>query len=228
MFKLSRSSKMKHLAEMLGLKKVNVASADLVCGYTCPMADKCKSFANPKTGKVTDAKSCEYRCYGTSLEAAFPAVRNLHWNNFDLVREAKTTEAMTDILLSAIRPNVKVLRVHSFGDFFNDNYFYAWVNVAEMRPEISFFAYTKVLPYIKVSRPENFSMVYSYGGKMDNLVTDEPVSYVMNTQEDADKKSIPVSCVKHPADDYNFITAGKSFALLLHGVQPKGAMAMTA
>lgn len=228
MFKLSRSSKMKHLAEILNLKRNEVASADLVCGYTCPCADKCKSYANKKTGYITDSKNCEYRCYGTSLEAAFPSVRALHWNNYDLVRNAKTADKMTDVILPAISDYVKVLRVHSFGDFFNDNYFQAWLNVAEKLPHISFFAYTKVLPYLKVPRPDNFSMVYSYGGIMDKFVTDEPVAYVINSVADCEKLGIPASCQVNKADDYNYVLAKKSFGLVLHGNQPVGAMAMTA
>jgi hypothetical protein len=220
MFKLGSSRKVKDLASMLGLKYNQVASADLPCGYTCPMADKCKSYADRISGKITDAPTCEFRCYGTSLEAAFPSVRALHWNNFDAVMRAGTTDKITDLLLSAITPTIKVLRVHSFGDFFKREYFDAWVNVAEYRPDVSFFAYTKVLPYIDLPRPVNFSMVYSFGGKLDGQVTNQPVAYVVRSVADADALNVPVSCQLHPADDYNYIVAGQSFALLLHGTQP--------
>ena len=71
-------------------------------------------------------------------------------------------------------------------------------------------------------------MVYSYGGKMDKFVTDEPVAYVVNSLGDCEKLGITPSCLKNKADDYNFILAKKSFGLILHGTQPKTAMAMTA
>lgn len=228
MFKLGMSSKIKKLAKMLNLSEKQVASADLVCGYSCPCADKCKSYADRITGKLTDAPTCEYRCYGASLEAAFPSVRALHWNNFDLLRHAKTTGEMTDIILAGINPQIKVLRVHSFGDFFNKKYFKAWLNVAEYLPKISFFSYTKVLPYLSIARPDNFKMVYSYGGKLDEQLTDEPTAYVVNSVLDAEKLGIEVSCQSDPSDDYNFIQAGKSFALVLHGTQPSFAKALTA
>jgi len=214
---------MKKLAKMLGLKYNQIASADLVCGFSCPMADKCKSFADRESGKITDGENCKFRCYGTSLEAAFSVVRALHWNNFDIMRQAKTVGNMTDILLNSITEKIKVLRIHSFGDFFNKKYFQAWLNVTERLPEISFIAYTKVLPYLKIDRPENFSMVYSYGGKLDNQVTDEPVAYVVNSIADAKKLGVEASCQINPADDYDFIKAQKSFALVLHGTQPKKA-----
>jgi hypothetical protein len=220
MFKLGSSTKMRHLADYLGLKKFEVKSADLPCGYTCPCADKCLSFANRESGKITDAKGAEFRCYGATLESAFKNTRLLHWSNFDALRN-KNTDAMTDILLAGIDTRVKVLRIHAFGDFFSDAYFQAWVNVTEKLSNVSFFAYTKVLHYLNVTRPDNFSMVYSYGGKMDNLLTTENTAYVVNSIQDAKILGVPVSCQNHPADDYNFIQNKKSFALVLHGMQPK-------
>jgi len=118
---------------------------------------------------------------------------------------------------------LKIVRIHSFGDFFNKRYFQAWLNVAEKLPEITFFGYTKVLPYLNIDRPDNFSMVYSYGGKLDNKLKNEPVSYVVKSFLEAEKLGVEVSCQKNPADDYNFVREGRSFALLLHGTQPKKA-----
>jgi hypothetical protein len=208
------------LADMLGINKNEIASADMVCGYTCPMADKCKSMADRKTGKIIDSPTCKFRCYGASLECAFTPVRNLHWDNFDTLRNAKTVGKMTDILLNAISSKIKVMRIHSFGDFFNQNYFSAWLNVTEKLSDISFFAYTKVLPFMKIARPANFAMVYSYGGLMDSLVADEPIAYVVDSVAQAEKLGVPLACHDNPADDYNYVKAGKSFALVIHGTQP--------
>lgn len=221
MFKLSFNSKMAKLADMLGLHKNQIACADMPCGYTCPMADKCQAFSDRKTGKITAGVNSTFRCYGVNLESAFTNTRKLHWNNFDVIKESKTIGKMTDTILAGMRDNVKILRIHSFGDFFNENYFKAWLNVTEKLPHISFFAYTKVLPFLKVSRPDNFSMVYSYGGKLDNLRTDEPTAYVLKNEDEAKKLGVPIACQKDPADDYNFILAQKSFGILLHGQQPK-------
>ena len=228
MLKLGNSSKMKKLADMLNINKNQVASFDLPCGYTCPMADKCKSMADKKTGKITDGKSCEYRCYGVSLEAAFPSVRALHWNNFDLLRNSNSIGDMVDMILLAISDKIKVLRIHSFGDFFNKNYFQAWLNVTEKLPDINFVAYTKVLPYLKIDRPKNFSMVYSYGGLLDKNLTDEPTCYVIKSESEAKKLGVEISCkIDNPANDYNFIRSQLSFAILIHGTQPKSAKLKT-
>jgi hypothetical protein len=222
MFKLSAgNTKMHKLASMLGLSKAQVASADLPCGYTCPCANICKAFAHPETGKIIDGKDMKFRCYGASIECMYKSARALHWNNFNLVRDAETVGGMTDILLGAISPKIKILRVHSFGDFFNEVYFNAWVAVAEKLPSLSIFGYTKVLPYVKAPKPDNFALQYSHGGILDEYLTDEPTAYIVRSIAEAQAKGIELSCQNDPADDYNFILAKKSFGLLLHGTQPK-------
>lgn len=227
MFRLGSSHKIKLLAKFLGLHIKQVASADLVCGYTCPFARDCKSYANKKTGKIHDAPDAKFRCYGATLEGAFPSVRKLHWNNFDLVRDAKTTGKITDILLAGMVDIVKILRIHSFGDFFIPEYFQAWINVAEKMPHVNFFAYTKGLHYLAIPRPDNFLLTYSFGGTLDHLLTTEPTAYVVRSSQDAEKIGVPLACKNHPADDYDFIRSGKSFAILLHGTQPKGGRIVT-
>lgn len=220
-FRLGSSSKMVHLAEYLGLKKSEIASADLVAGYTCPGASLCKSYANPRTGKVTDAKGSQFRCYATSLEAVFPSNRRLHWANFDAMRAAGTVSNMVDEISASLSNKLKVVRIHSSGDFFNANYFEAWLNVCSNFPAISFFGYTKILPYLKVNKPDNLHLVYSFGGIYDKQLTkDIPTAYVLNDLSDAISLNIPVACQNHPADDYDYIVKGDSFGLLLHGVQP--------
>jgi len=220
MYKLGQSSKLRKLADMLNINKSEIASADLVCGYSCPMADKCKSFADKQTGKITDGKNTIFRCYGATLEGAFPSVRALHWQNFQAMIDAKTTLKMKNEIIKAISPKIKVLRIHSFGDFFNENYFRAWLAVAEKFPQISFFGYTKVLPYVSMAKPDNFKLVYSYGGLMDDCLTNEATAYVVNNISEAETMNLPVACQIPPADDYNFILNKKSFALVLHGIQP--------
>lgn len=215
------NSKMHKLAGLLGFKKSQLVAFDLPAGFTCPMAHLCQSYANRETGKITDGKHAQFRCYAASLESAFTTVRKNHWANFEALRGLSTIE-MADLLSENLPKNVKVVRVHASGDFFSKDYFDAWVLVASRFPEISFFGYTKVLPYVKAPKSDNFNLVYSFGGKMDALVTDEPVSYVVGSIADAISKGLEVSCEVHPADDYNFIMARKSFALVVHGTQPKG------
>ena len=221
-FKFGHSVKLRQLAKMLNLERSEVASADLPCGYSCPFALKCKAFANPVSGRLTDGKYAEFRCYGASLETAFTALRNRNWYNYNLMRNAKNAGEMTDILLSSFSDRIKVMRIHAFGEFFSDNYFQAWVNVAQEKPLVSFFTYTKALPYIRMDKPDNFSMQYSMGGTLDGELNGEPVAHVVNTESQAKKMGLPIACKNNPADDYLFVKAKMDFALLVHGTQKAG------
>lgn len=215
-----RNSKIQKLAVYLGFQKNQVASFDLPAGYTCPAARACRSYAHKVTGKITDGKGAEFRCYAASSEAVFKSARISRWKNFDALRSAG--EDMVSLILGSLPPNLKVLRIHSSGDFFNKKYFDAWVAVARLNPNIMFFGYTKILPYVKAYKPDNFRLVYSFGGTMDALVTDEPVCYVVKTVADGIAQGLSISCQENPVDDYDYIMNGKSFAIAVHGTQPKG------
>ena len=213
------NTKILALAGALGLNSNQVTSFDLPAGHTCPAADMCKSFANRETGKITDGENCKFRCYAASMEARYSASRRSHWRNFDALRKL-TLDGMVDLILSSIPKETKIIRIHSSGDFFSRKYFQAWVKVAEIRTDIQFFGYTKVLPYVNADKPENFRLVYSFGGKMDKKLKLQPVAYVVKDIAEAISRGLHAACIDNPADDYNLIMNGRTFALCLHGTQP--------
>lgn len=215
------NSKINKLAKYLGLSNKQVVCFDLPAGHTCPCASLCKSTADRVTGKITDGENCQFRCYAASNEAVFKSARALRWHNYDELVACSSVDSIASLILASIPNAVKVVRIHSSGDFFSKKYFQAWVKVAIARPDVKFFGYTKVLPYVNFAKPDNFRLVYSFGGVLDNKVTSEPVAYVVNTVADAESKSLQVSCQTNPSDDYDFVMAGQSFALVLHGTQPK-------
>jgi hypothetical protein len=208
------------LAHSHGLKNNQAIAFDLPAGYTCPCADNCKSFSDRESGKITDGDNCKFRCYAASIESAFTPTRKAHWRNFDALRKLKTVDDMANLILSELPKEIKIVRIHSSGDYFSKRYFRAWVKVAELRPDVKFFGYTKVLPYVNANKPDNFHLIYSYGGKMDSKVTCEPVAYVVKNIAEAIERGLHPACIDNPADDFDFIMSGKTFALCLHGTQP--------
>jgi hypothetical protein len=180
----------------------------------------CQSYANRDTGKITDGKNMVFRCYASSSESAFPATRRLRWYNFDLLAKMSFADMIAEIELS-LPIGIKVIRIHSSGDYFSKNYFSAWYTVSRIHPEITFFGYTKILEYTHYNT-DNFKVVYSVGGKHDGELTNEPCIRVVENKEIAYNLGLPVACDIHPADDYDFIMSGQSFAIALHGTQPAG------
>ena len=212
--------KVSAIARDKGLNKNQVCAFDLPAGYTCPAADICLSRANKVTGKITDGKNCQFRCYAASTEACYTNVRKLRWHNFDALRSAPDMVALIE---QSLPKGIKVVRLHSSGDFFSLDYFKAWYQVAVNHPEIEFFGYTKVLPYVQAVKPDNFSLIYSMGGKMDELHTVEPYAMIVESLFDAEKVGLIDPCLDNPAGDFDFIKRGQSFVLLLHGTQPAKA-----
>ena len=210
------NAKMNHMAESMGLKKSEVVTFDLPAGYTCPMASMCKAFASKKSGKIIDSKTMIFRCYAASIEARFKNSRIAHWHNFDLLKHLSES-AMVDLINASLPKNVKIVRIHSSGDFFSQEYFNAWVKVASMNQKVSFFGYTKIVDYVKALKSDNFKLVYSMGGLMDNEVDNTvPTCTVVEYSEKSICKSKDFS-----HEDFNYIMQGKSFTLNLHGTQPK-------
>lgn len=135
---------------------------NLPTGSTCPFALECKVTVDRVTGKF-DVKKGAYRCYASSAER-FPGVRNHRHKNFEFVKNGGVPTLPKDC---------KAVRIHSAGDFFNQNYFDMWLKIATENPNIEFWAYTKSLTYW-VKRlneiPNNLILTASYGGKNDYLI----------------------------------------------------------
>jgi hypothetical protein len=221
------NQKINELARHLGLHKNQVVAFDLPAGYTCPMAHLCRTYANRKTGLIIKGIESQFRCYAASVEGRYPAVRRLRWRNYEQLQGLSLHDTIA-LIDESLPSNLRVVRIHSSGDFFSENYFRAWYEVAYNHPETVFFGYTKILDYVHFALKmdlHNFKLVYSHGGKHDNFITNEPVAYVVNGIADANKIGVPISCADNPADDYDYIIAGESFALNLHGNQPKGTYA---
>jgi hypothetical protein len=76
----------------------------------------------------------------------------------------------------------KSLRIHSAGDFYNQEYFDMWVKLAITNPLVEMWAYTKSLSYW-VKRlndiPDNLILTASYGGRQDYLITEYDLKNVV-------------------------------------------------
>lgn len=213
-----------------GNAKLNkrIATFSLPAGWTCPFANECFCKADPKTGKLTDGPDCVFRCYAATTEARNPTVRNSRWRNFNLLNAARTTSKMTDLILASLPKGLDLIRLHVSGDFFSEAYFKAWLNVARQQPNRIFYAYTKSIRFWVNnldSIPANIRLVASLGGKDDWLIKMHKLvsAQVVFSVEEAAEKGLEID-----HDDSHAINPVKSFALLIHGGQPKGTPAAKA
>lgn len=204
-----------------------VATFSLPAGWSCPGARDCLARVNRETGKLTDGVEAEFRCFAASMEARMPSVRKNRWDNFELLKGLDSM-AMGELILASLPREAARVRVHVSGDFFNLEYFRAWMWVAEKRPQTLFYAYTKSLKIWADNRglvPANFKLTASKGGKWDHLIRENGLKYaeVVFSVEQARALGLGI--------DHNDRLAWgqeESFALLLHGTQAKGSEAAKA
>ncbi|HEX5271112.1 MAG TPA: hypothetical protein VFW33_11515 [Gemmataceae bacterium] len=206
----------------------------LPAGWFCPHARECLSKADPETGRVKDGKETQFRCFSASTEMR-RSVRNARWHNARLLK-GKTRDEMAALILDSLSPFVGVVRVHVSGDFYSQEYFDAWLDVARQRERTLIYAYTKALPfwvrrlkevgtgYVNGSVP-NFILTASRGGTHDHLIEEHGLRYATVVYSEAEAEGLGLE-LDH--DDSHAMTAGPAFALLLHGSQPKGSAAAKA
>lgn len=118
---------------------------------------------------------CAKACYALNGTYRFPTVKARHQANLAYVLDDLVgwQRQMHDELGHA-RHQGGWVRVHDAGDFFSDDYLFAWLEIMLARPGVQFYAYTKEVDrfrrIVEPAAPENFRWVYSFGGKQDHLL----------------------------------------------------------
>lgn len=220
------------IAQFLQNKR-KIFSLDLLSGYACPFAKDCLSKVVMINGKrrIKDGPHTQFRCFSASQELVYTNTYNRRKANFDSLRRLGSTAAMVDTLESVMPKKLGVCRIHVAGDFFNEAYMLAWASLAKNHPDRLFYAYTKSLPYWVANRKAfkaipNFVLTASRGSRADNLIGKHRLREARVIFSEAEANGLPIDHDdSHAADPSK---AKESFALLLHGVQPKGSDASSA
>lgn len=212
--------------QLLSFRKGNaklddrIYTFDLPAGHSCPQAKICLSKADRLTGEITDGPEQQFRCFSATAER-FESVRNMRWNNFELLRSKDEPEMIA--LITASLPNdATVIRLHVSGDFFNQEYTNAWMTVAAANPEILFYAYSKSVRFVSSSVvPDNMIVTFSIGGREDDLITESmKTAQVVFSPDAAAELGLELD-----HDDSHAMTKDGNFAILLHSSQPAGSEA---
>jgi hypothetical protein len=222
----SANTKLKKLEIALRAK---VITFSLPSGFACPGALNCLSRADRATGKITDGEQTKFRCFQASAEAIYSTLREMVWRNFETINNlGSDCTAIADLICGSLPEFFNVCRVHIGGDFFNQAYFDAWIEVAKRNPARLFYAYTKSVN-LWVARkndiPANLVLTASRGGKFDSLIDANgfKCAEVVFSEAEANSKGLEID-----HDDSHAATGNNSFALLVHGTQPAGTEAAKA
>jgi len=175
---------------------------NLPAGHSCPYARDCKIKVDRQTGKF-DRTGTKFRCYAASAER-FPGVRNSRWNNFEAMKKGE------EIILPEGATHI---RIHGSGDFFSQEYFDKWLEVARKNPDVTFWAFTKSIRFW-VNRlgkiPPNLCLQASKGSLQEDLIKMFNLKYA---EVFMDIKEVPEG-MEIDTDDSHAMSGTKSFALL--------------
>ena len=222
------------LAEYLTDKR-KIYSLDLLSGYSCPSAKKCLSKAvvqdNGKR-KIKDGKDTEFRCFSASQEVQYTNVYNSRKHNFDLLRKKNHAE-MVSLINGSLPENAGIVRIHVAGDFFSLPYMHAWYEVAMLNPSVLFYAYTKSLRFWVGGINElpilhNFVLTASYGGTHDHMINEFNLRSAKVVFSEAEAAELDLEIDHDDSHAAKPTIRDDSFALLVHGTQPKGSAASVA
>jgi hypothetical protein len=124
-----------------------------------------KSYSCPGATSV-----CESVCYAGKLEKVFPTVKKNLLHNWELLKDADS-DTMVSLLSEMIdefvkdcdkRNAKKLFRIHWDGDFFSDEYAFAWKHVILNHPDVQFWVYTRVASAALILNGiDNLSLYYS-------------------------------------------------------------------
>ena len=222
------------LADYLTDKR-KIYSLDLLSGYSCPSAKKCLSKAvvqdNGKR-KIRDGKHTEFRCFSASQEVQYTNVYNSRKHNFDLLRKKNHAE-MVSLINGSLPENAGIVRIHVAGDFFSLPYMHAWYEVAMLNPSVLFYAYTKSLRFWVGGINElpilhNFVLTASYGGTHDHMINEFNLRSAKVVFSEAEAAELGLEIDHDDSHAAKPTIRDDSFALLVHGTQPKGSAASVA
>ncbi len=229
------NAKIKALATVAALQPFltgnrKVYSFDLLSGHNCPYARDCHSKAVEKPGggrMIVDGKHTDFRCFSASQEVFYNPLYNLRKNNGKILEIAAmwgslgVASALQDILPK----NAGIIRIHVGGDFATKAYFQGWLELARRNPSILFYAYTKSTPFwVSVKNiPDNFVLTASKGGMRDDLIGKHGLRQAVVVHSEAEAASLGLEIDHDDSHAANPATKHKSFALLIHGIQPKGS-----
>jgi hypothetical protein len=117
-----------------------------------------------------NAGACAKGCYALAGAYRFSNVAQA----FERRLTATQDDAFVDQMLADIdKQRAERIRIHDSGDFYNEEYLDRWLRIMRARPQVEFYAYTKMVSLFKKRSkdlPKNFTVIYSFGGTEDRLI----------------------------------------------------------
>lgn len=154
-----------------------------------------------KAYSCPDATSiCEKVCYAGKLEKLYKGVKELLLHNWNLLKDADhdtmcqmLNQMVDEFVADCERKDApKFFRIHWDGDFFNDEYAFAWKHTILNHPDVQFWVYTRVESAARMLKHiDNLALYYSTDAENKDTATKlraegvAKLAYLADTFEDA-------------------------------------------
>jgi hypothetical protein len=130
------------------------------------------NFSLPAVESCPNCEDCKLTCYATKGHYRQKNVREKYKNNFKIVHQ--NSEYFEQSIQAQIdKRNIKVVRIHTSGDFFSLQYFQNWLNIVYAnRDTVQFFTYTKEQPILDYwcEIKNNSTLWYKWGWRNLNII----------------------------------------------------------
>ena len=113
---------------------------------------------------------CAKVCYAGKLERVYKGVRDTLLHNWNLLKDADhdTMENLLQDMINDFKKDCEkreapmLFRIHWDGDFFSDEYAFAWKHVILNNPDVKFWVYTRVASAANMLKDiDNLSLYFS-------------------------------------------------------------------
>jgi len=173
-----------------------------------------------------NASKCIKGCYAKQGAYIWSSVSKAHNAKLELSKH----KGFADIMVNTIQTKLKnknnksiVIRIHDAGDFYSLDYTLSWFRVMNSfkgESRVKFYAYTKQIELfndLKSSIPENFTLIFSYGGKQDSQIdtTNDRHAKVFQSEIELDAAGY----INASQDDMLALTDNKKIGLVYHGTK---------
>jgi hypothetical protein len=175
---------------------------------TCPMAGECVFDCYAQQGSFTWSNTVN--AYEWRTEQTKSKTFSLDYIK-DLTVKVKTSKRKREKLFN---------RIHDSGDFYSLAYWLKWDTIIRAFPQVRFYAYSKNVPMFKRlmkenKLPENFTVIFSYGGKYDFLIDPKTDRHSRVFESEKDLKKF--GYVNATKNDLNAIGKNHLVGLVYHG-----------
>lgn len=163
------------------------------------------------------AKDCLTGCYARQGRYVMPNVRKAQEERLELSRG----ELFVDVMDAEIkRRKPFAIRIHDSGDFYSLTYLRKWTEIMRRNPSVRFYAYTKAVAMFKAhvcpTMPANFQVIFSMGGKWDNMIDVETDRHSM-VFESVESLEAAGYADAHIVDTPAFQASTNKIGLVYHG-----------